>query len=95
MDARAHGFSFSVDRLQKEGLFSVRVTNRGKKRISNPTVRFWFPPRVASITLAGSYVSRRRVDLVPLPEEDAVLITLPALEPNENRYFKLKTAPRP
>lgn len=95
MDARASGFSFSVDRLEKEGLFSVRVTNRGKKRISNPTVRFWFPPKVGSISLAGSYVSRRRVDLVPMPEEDSVLITLPALEPNENRYFKLKTAPRP
>lgn len=93
MDARASGFSFSVDRLEKEGVFSVRVTNRGKKRISNPTVRFWFPPGVGSISLAGSYVSRRRVDLVPLPEEDSVLVTLPVLEPNENRYFKLKTGP--
>ncbi len=89
-DARAKRLSFSVDRLQKEGTFTVRLYNKGKENLQNPTVRFWLPPKTSNVTLSGGFLARRKVTLHPVPEGDSVLITLPSLAPNEDRILKLK-----
>lgn len=91
VEARRQKFSFSVDRLEKPGMLSVRISNRGNGRLLNPTVKIWLPPQNRSVTVSGSFVARRRVDITAVPEEGAILVTLPVLERHEERLLKLKT----
>ena len=90
VESRAMRLTFSVDRLQKPGLFSVRIMNKGKLRLNNPTVQFWLPPGTKHVELMGSLISRRSVSLIPVDGEGAVLITLPSLAPNEERVMRLR-----
>lgn len=92
VESRGLRLTFSVDRMPDEGIYSVRVMNRGKLRISNPTVKFWLPPDARRVELIGSWISRRRVELVPVEGENAVLIVLPALAPNEDRVMRLQVS---
>jgi hypothetical protein len=92
VESRGLRLTFSVDRMQDEGIYSVRVTNRGKLRISNPTVKFWLPPDTKHVELIGSWISRRRVELIPVEGENAVLIVLPPLAPNEDRVMRLQVS---
>ncbi|HXI11580.1 MAG TPA: hypothetical protein VNM92_02910 [Thermoanaerobaculia bacterium] len=88
--ARTERFAFSVEKLRGEGTFSVRLTNRGKKKIENPTVKLWLPARVKNVKLAGSFILRRKATLIGVPQDGTVLVMLPALNPNEDRTLKLK-----
>lgn len=90
VESRAMRFTFSVDRLQDQDLFSVRVTNKGKLRLQNPTVKFWLPPGTRKVELMGSVISRRGASLVPVEGENAVLITLPSLAPQQDRLMRLR-----
>jgi hypothetical protein len=90
--ARAGRFSFSVDRLPRSGFFSVRMTNRGKGLLLNPTVKVWLPPRVTSVALAGDLIMRRSATLTGVPDEGACLVSLPRLAPNADRVMKLRIA---
>lgn len=88
--ARAKRLSFSVDRMEEDGLFSVRILNRGDERLENPTVKFWLPPGVSRVSLAGTTLSRRGVSVDPVEGERAVLISLMSLRPHEDRLFRLR-----
>jgi hypothetical protein len=89
-EARQEHFAFSVDRLPNPRLFTVRMTNRGKVPLANPTVKIWLPPRVTQVALAGDYVMKRNVIVTGVPEEGACLVSLPSLTRNEDRVMKLK-----
>jgi hypothetical protein len=88
--ARAERFAFSVDRLPNPKLFSIRMTNRGKEPLENPTVKIWLPPRVTQVALAGDFIMKRGATLTGVPEEGACLLSLPSLTRNEDRIMKLK-----
>ena len=90
LTARTKRFSFSVEKLRGEGLFSVRLTNRGKEKIENPTVKLWLPARVKNVKLAGSFILRRKATLIGVPQDGTVLVMLPVLNPNEDRTLKLR-----
>lgn len=87
--ARNQRFSWSADRLQKEKLMSLRLTNRGTGRLLNPTVKVWLPAGTSSVSFSGSFVSRRRVNITT-SEDGAVIVTLPMLERHEERLLKMK-----
>jgi hypothetical protein len=89
-EARAERFAFSVDRMANPRLFTVRMTNRGKVPLDNPTVKIWLPPRVTEVALAGDFLMKRNATLTGVPEEGACLVTLPSLTRNEDRVLKLK-----
>jgi hypothetical protein len=88
--AHAAGFSFSVDPLGNSRQFAVRMTNRGKASIQNPTVKVWLPPGVTEVALAGDPLMKRNVTLTGVPDEGACLISRPRLTPGEDRVMKLK-----
>lgn len=88
--ARAHRFAFSVDRLPAGRQFSVRMVNRGKRTLLNPTVKVWLPPRVTGVRLAGSFLMRRNATLTAVAGEPACLVGLPSLAPNRERVLKLE-----
>jgi hypothetical protein len=90
--ARSMQLSFSVDPLPKPGRFSIRMTNRGKLPIENPTVKVWLPANVTSVNLGGDYIMNRHVTLIGVPEEGAALVSLPTLGRNEERIMKLEVA---
>jgi len=90
VESRAMRMGFSIDRLEKPGYFSVRVTNKGNLRLQNPTIKFWLPPGIKRVKLIGSLISRRRVSLVQVEGEGAVLIAFPSLAPNEDRVLRLR-----
>lgn len=90
VESRGMRLSFSIDRLEKLGYFSVRVTNKGNIRLQNPTIQFWLPPGTKRVELVGSFISRRQVSLVPVEGEGAVLITLPSLSAGEDRVMRLR-----
>jgi hypothetical protein len=89
-EARAKRMRYSVDRLPDSEWFTVRITNHSKERLLGPTVKFWLPPNTVRVELGGSAISRRYVTLTGDPEENAVLISLLALAPNEDRIIKLR-----
>lgn len=89
-EARQERFAFSVDPLPGRGTFSVRMTNRGGRVISNPTVKIWLPPRVTEVALAGDIIMRRNASLTGVPEDGACLVSLASLARNEDRVLKIK-----
>lgn len=93
-DAREARFAFSIDRLGNRGAFGIRMTNRGPKRIDNPTVKVWLPPGVTEVALGGDFLMKRGATLIGEPEEGACLISLRTLAPNEDREMKLKIVSR-
>ncbi len=88
-DARNNDFAFSVDRSTKPDMFTVRLINRGGRRIANPTVKIWLPTGVTQVALGGDLIMRRNATLTGVPEEGACLITVPSLTRNEERVLKL------
>lgn len=96
--ARRDGFGFSVDRMRKDDLFSIRMVNRGGVPIANPTVKVWVPPDVTRVAFSGSIIMYRDASLTGMPEDGTVLISLPRLRRNEDRVMKLEVIgrrPRP
>ena len=91
-EAREKQFTFSVDRLPDPKLFGVRMSNRGKLPLYNPTVKLWLPPDVIEVKLAGDLIMKRNATLTGVPEEGAVLVSLPSLQRDEERVLKLKIA---
>lgn len=89
-DARAGRFSFSVDPLGDKRTFSIQMSNRGPKRLNNPTVKIWLPPGVTGVDLAGDLIMKRHATVTGVPEEGACLVALPSLGRNEERVMKLK-----
>jgi hypothetical protein len=89
-EARAERFAFSVDRMSNPRMFSVRMTNRGKIPLENPTVKIWLPPRVTQVALAGDFIMKRGAMLTGVPEEGACLVSLPSLTRNEDRVMKIR-----
>lgn len=89
-EARASHFAFSVDRTTRGNSLSIRMTNRGKGPIENPTVMVWLPPRVKRVALGGDFLMRRNATLTGVPAEGACLISLPSLTRNEDRVMKLR-----
>lgn len=89
-EARSKRFAFSVDRLPSPGMFSVRMANRGREVLLNPTVKVWLPPGVTRVSLAGNVIMRRSATLTGVPEDGACLVSLPRLTPNEDRVLKLR-----
>lgn len=92
--ARSDGFGFSVDRMRKRDLFSIRMVNRGGIPISNPTVKLWVPPGVTKVGFSGSFVMHRDASLTGIPEDGTVLVSLPRLRRNEDRVMKLRILAR-
>jgi len=88
--ARANQFVFSVDRMKDGDSFTVRMTNRGKQPLDNPTVKIWLPPSVTEVALAGDLIMKRNATLTSVPGESACLVSLPTLSRNEQRVLKLK-----
>ncbi len=88
--AQARRFVFTVDPLPNRKVLSVRMTNRGKLPIDNPTVKVWLPPGVTQVALAGDFLMKRNVTLTGVPEEGACLLSRPRLAPDEDRVMKLK-----
>ena len=88
--ARAKRMSYSVDRLGESDWFTLRIRNNTKERLLSPTVKFWLPPHTVRVELGGSLVSRRYVTLIGDPEENAVLVSILALGPYEDRIIKLR-----
>lgn len=88
--AREGRFVFSVDRLQNQRTFSVRMTNRGTLPLENPTVKIWLPPGVTQVALAGDFIMKRNAVLSGVPEEGACIVSLSSLTRNEDRVMKLK-----
>jgi hypothetical protein len=89
-EARAERFAFSVDRMSNQRMFSVRMTNRGKVPLENPTVKIWLPPRVTQVALAGDFIMKRGATLTGVPEEGACVVALPSLTRNEDRVMKIR-----
>ncbi len=89
-DARSNRFAFSVDRTRAKDVLTVRMTNRGGARISNPTVKIWLPRGVTDVTLSGDLIMRRNATLSGSPSEGACLVSLSTLARNEDRVLKLK-----
>jgi hypothetical protein len=89
--AREERFAFSVDPIGKRA-FSILMSNRGGRRIDNPTVKIWLPPGVTEVGLAGDFIMRRHASLTSVPEEGACLISLPSLTRNEERVMKIRIA---
>src|SRR3954469_1108510 len=89
--ARQERFAFSVDPIGNRA-FSILMSNRGGRRIDNPTVKIWLPPGVTQVALAGDFIMKRRASLNAVPEEGACLISLPSLTRNEERVMKIKIA---
>lgn len=92
--AQAKHFVFSVDALSNPNAFSIRMTNRGKAPLENPTVKVWLPPGVTEVKLTGDPLNRRDASLTGVPEEGACLVSLPRLNANEDRAMKLKIVKR-
>lgn len=90
LESRRLGFSYSVDRLEKPSLFTLRVRNRGKERLPNPTVKIWLPPATRGVEFSGSFFARRNVSIAQAQGENAVTVTMPVLGRHEERIFKLK-----
>lgn len=88
--ARSEHFAFSVDRLRDTGMFSVRMTNRGGRRIENPTVQVWLPPGVTQVALGGDWLMKRGASIGGNPQAGACVISLRSLNRNEDRVMKLK-----
>lgn len=93
-EARNRGFAFSVDRSRTKDVLTVRMINRGGVPIVNPTVKVWLPPTVTRVELGGDLIMNRGVSLTGVPEEGAVLVTLPRLARNEDRVMKLRIVER-
>ena len=92
--ARADGFGFSVDRMRKDDLFSIRMINRGGIPLANPTVKLWVPPDVTRVAFRGSIIMYRDATLTGMPEDGTVLVSLPRLRRNEDRVMKLEVIAR-
>jgi hypothetical protein len=90
--ARSSGFAFSVDPLRNRKHLAVRMTNRGKLPLENPTVKIWLPPGVTKVTLGGDLLMKREVTLSGAADDGACLVSLPRLTPNEDRIMKLRVA---
>jgi hypothetical protein len=88
-DARNNDFAFTVDRSTKPNMFTVKMINRGGRRITNPTVKIWLPTGVTKVRLGGDLIMRRNATLTGVPQEGACVITLPSLTRNEERVLKL------
>lgn len=89
-DARNNDFAFSVDRSAKPNMFTVRMVNRGGRRIANPTVKIWLPTGVTKVRLGGDMIMRRNATLTGVPQEGACLLSLRSLTRNEERVLKLE-----
>jgi hypothetical protein len=92
--ARAGGFGFSVDRMRQEGMYSIRMVNRGGIPLSNPTVKLWVPPDVTKVAFSGSIIMYRDASLTGIPQDGTLLVSLPRLRRNEDRVMKLKVIGR-
>lgn len=91
-------FGFSVDRMRKKDMFSIRMINRGGIPLLNPTVKLWVPPDVTRVAFSGSIIMHRDASLTGIPEDGTVLVSLPRLRRNEDRVMKLEVIgrrPRP
>lgn len=87
-------FGFSVDRMRKKDMFSIRMINRGGIPLSNPTVKLWVPPDVTRVAFSGSIIMHRDASLTGIPEDGTVLVSLPRLRRNEDRVMKLEVIAR-
>lgn len=91
LEARRAQFAFSVDSLKShDDMLTIRMTNRGKAPLSNPTVKIWLPPHVTRVELAGDIIMRRNATVIGVPEDRSCLVSLPRLEPHRERVIKLK-----
>jgi len=89
-EARAEGFTFSVDRTSRKRMLTVRMINRGTLPLRNPTVKIWLPPGVTQVELARDLISRSDATVSGVPEEGACLVSVPSLIRDEDRTMKLK-----
>jgi hypothetical protein len=90
MQARAGGFTYSVDPLRNPRQFSVRMSDRGPHALENPTVKIWLPPGVTRVHLGGDILMKRNVTLTGVPDEGACLISRPRIAHGEERLMKIE-----
>lgn len=93
-EARQKGLTFSVDRLEEPGSFSLRVRNRSDEVVTNPTVKVWMPEQISALETAGTWFSRRSLTVQRLDDEHAIIVSFPGLRGGEDRLIRLQAVDR-
>ncbi len=82
--------TWSFDRLEEPGAFVLRIRNGGDENLPNPSVKIWYPERIDGLELAGNWFSRRNLDITPIDDEHAAVVSLTGLRPHEDRFIRIE-----